>query len=122
MTGKQQKEYYKVYKTSIMEKLGLNDIDFQFFKTIGNKLNHIYCLRCNGYIGSTSIYKNNKMVNEYTDKMYKRDTEPLYKKAELRAKLRGLYIFFQTDPRGATIYLSKEPIPENSYTVASCIY
>lgn len=35
----------------------------------------------------------------------------------------GLHIYLQTDPRGATIYASRDPIPENSYNAsAQCIY
>ena len=62
------------------------------------------------------------MINEYTEKMYIRDTKPIYKKVEAEAKRLRLCVYFQTDPRGATIYLSKDPIPENNYTIASCIY
>jgi hypothetical protein len=41
--------------------------------------------------------------------------------AELASKL-GLHYYLQTDPRGATIYLDTQEIPENNYTQAVCIY
>jgi hypothetical protein len=31
----------------------------------------------------------------------------------------GLHFYVQTDPRGGTLYLSREPIAENAYTRAT---
>ena len=39
-----------------------------------------------------------------------------------KAKILNLNLYFQTDPRGATIYVDRQPIPENNYTQAKCIY
>ena len=36
-------------------------------------------------------------------------------------KAKGLHYYHQTDPRGCSLYVDKEPIPENNYTRAvSC--
>ncbi len=39
------------------------------------------------------------------------------------ARVMGLHLYLQTDPRGATVYVSRGPIPDNRYnTAAQCIY
>lgn len=58
-----------------------------------------------------------------TTEAYERRTE----EAELAlvglAQSIGLHIHLQTDPRGACVYVSAQPIPRNSYSsCAVCIY
>jgi hypothetical protein len=37
------------------------------------------------------------------------------------AEAAGLQIYLQTDPRGATIYVDVQPIPDNNYNRAHCL-
>lgn len=122
MTQKQEKIYYQEHIKRVCEVLGISKEQYTLFKLCGILLQKAFCLSCNGYRGKEAVYKGNKMINRYTEAMYKKDTNPIYKKAQALAKELKLEIFFQTDPRGATIYVSKDPIPENNYTIASCIY
>jgi len=54
---------------------------------------------------------------------------PAYEKATERAAERlrkavtdaGLFVYLQTDPRGATLYVDSKPIPDDNYTQAICI-
>lgn len=117
-----QYHYRQDHINRVMNDLNLTRKDYKRFLIIGNKLHRIYELSCNGYIGSEPIYQDNKIVNEYTDTMYSKDTQPLYNKAIKLATDKHLHIYFQTDPRGATIYIDTKDIPENNYTQAYCIY
>lgn len=117
-----QNDYRKMHIGKTMQDLRINRKEYKRFLIIGNKLHRFYEFNCNGYIGSEAIYSGNKIINEYTEKQYKADTTPLYKKAKAMAREKGLFIFFQTDPRGATIYLDTKKIEDNRYTDAYCIY
>jgi len=65
-------------------------------------------MACNGEVSDSGEYEN--LVN------------PIYDKIGEYVKKLGLYIYYQTDPRGATIYVDKNRIPENDYTRAYCVY
>lgn len=72
---------------------------------IGKKLRRFYTNSCNGY----NWEKNDRLAEKWE------------KKAEVIAKRIKAKIFFQTDPRGATIYLDNKPIKLNAYTRAVCL-
>lgn len=122
LSANNQYHWRQDHISRVMKDLDLTRKEYKRFLIVGNKLHRAYELSCNGYIGSESIYEGNVMVNQYTDEMYLKDTAPLYEKAEKMAKEKGLYIYFQTDPRGATIYLDKKQIKDTSYNNAYCIY
>lgn len=107
MTIKEEKMYYNEHVKFACEKLGITKVDYKHFKRIGDQLNAIYCQSCNA---------------EISEDEYNRITDSYYKTANKMAKELKLNIFYQTDPRGATIYLGKDPIPKNNYNVATCIY
>jgi len=104
---KKEREYYNKYRASVCDKLGITECDYNYFRLNGQALHNLYELDCNG---------------EIEQDMYDGETKKLYDILEKRADKHDLYIYFQTDPRGATVYLSLDPIPENNYTIASCIY
>lgn len=105
--SKKEREQYNQYRTWSCMKLGITENVFNQFKTIGKKLRQQYENRCN---------------TDISDETYESIVNPIYEKADKLAKNLGLYIYYQTDPRGATIYLDKKPISENNYTVATLIY
>ncbi|MFA5013984.1 MAG: hypothetical protein WC549_00390 [Actinomycetota bacterium] len=69
---------------------------------IGKKLNNFYTHSCNGY----------------NSEKYDRLALKWEKKAQEITKRMKVYIYFQTDPRGGTIYIDNKPIPNNNYTQA----
>jgi hypothetical protein len=105
--SKKEREQYNIDRIRTCERLGIRELDYNAFRRIGQALNKIYCDSCNGDIN---------------DKQYEDLTMPLYLKANNLVHRLSLYIYFQTDPRGATIYLDKKVIPENNYTTACVIY
>lgn len=83
--------------------LGITPGQWSYIKRIGTHLNWLYTEACNG--------------NEYPHAEAEWE-----RKAKTFAYHNHLEIYLQTDPRGATIYLDKQPIPENNYTRAVCVY
>ncbi len=105
-----QKNIYIDHVHYTLNRLGITPEDYRAFKKLGNKLNYIYTKDCNGD------------YNHLNEEQVEKIKQVYYDKADKLAKSLRLKIFYQTDPRGATIYLDKVEIPENNYTVASCIY
>ena len=110
------KEWREIHIKKTMEYLGITRQDYEWFMIIGNKLHREFERQCNGF----------KDINDNWDEKAtiasERYEEELKEKASHMAQQKGLYIFFQTDPRGATIYLDKKPIQYNAYNNAYCIY
>jgi glutathione synthase/RimK-type ligase-like ATP-grasp enzyme len=111
-----QEEWRQSHISHVMQALGITRKDYKRFLIIGNKLHRINENQCNGY---QDINGNWDQAASDAEEIIE---EQLKNKATQMAKELGLYIFFQTDPRGATIYLDKEEIPYNNYTNAYCIY
>jgi hypothetical protein len=103
-------EYYKKYRNSVMLNLGITLHQFNALKKLGNKLNLLYIRQCNGY------------TQEFFEKQDDERREKWEKWGiDYTGKL-GLYIYYQTDPRGAVIYVDTKEIPRNNYNNAVCIY
>ncbi len=122
MKRTQQKAWRDQHIAQTMEALSLTRNDYKSFLVIGNKIHRRLEYYCNGYMGNEPQYVGNKLINRFEEAEYERYIDPIMEVAEEKARKLGLYIFFQTDPRGATIYLDKKPIKNSSYTDAYCIY
>jgi len=107
MYNEKERTEYNIYRDRVCEKLGITVNQYNAIRRIGQVLHLVYEQECNGDINDT--YYNN-------------ETTRLYDNAGKLVDTLKLYVFYQTDPRGATIYLDKQPIPTNNYTSASCIY
>lgn len=108
MYNKKQRENYNLDRDITCERLGITVNQYNQFRRLGSVLHTVYELNCNG---------------DLSEEQYEADTDNVYAQTNRLAKKLGLHIFYQTDPRGATIYLSHDPIPENSYnTSAQCVY
>lgn len=107
MYTQKQRDYYNINRDRTCAELKITKNDFNWFRRVGNELHRIYELNCNG---------------EITEEAYEANTGVLYELADKKAQNLGLFIFYQTDPRGATIYLDTKEIPENNYNSAHCIY
>ncbi len=107
MFSKREREIYNQDRAITCERLGITINTYNWFRRKGQLLHKIYEDYCNGD------------ETEATQ----REEQVLNDAVTGQAKVLGLHIFFQTDPRGATIYLGTTEIPENSYnTSAHCIY
>lgn len=120
---KKQRDQYNHDRDITCERLGITKNEYNAFRRIGEQLHQIFEWSCNGYKGQEAIYEGNRIINEYTNEREEIDANPLYDKVYFLAGKHNLYVYIQTDPRGATIYLSKNPIPKNDYNrSAECIY
>lgn len=107
---KKEREYYYQYRASVCEKLNITVNQYNCLRRLGEQLRKVYENDCNG------LYKTEEEAEQaerdliYRINVYKQECTEL------------LYAHFQTDPRGASLYLSLEPILRDRYTDASCIY
>lgn len=108
MFTKLERERYNENRERACKRLGITKNQYNWFRREGKKLHKIYEDNCNGLL---------------TEKQYENNVEDLELNISHKAsKKLNLFIYFQTDPRGATIYLDKKIILENSYNEAVCIY
>lgn len=105
---KKQREEYNHSRALTCANLGIKEHQYNWFRRMGAQLRKLYEDNCNG-------------LHE-TEEEYENLTTPLYQKAQDKAKSLNLHIYFQTDPRGATVYLDKEPISDTAYNRAHCIF
>lgn len=105
---KTEREQYNKDREITCNNLGITENQYNWLRRKGQALHKIYEDNCNGFIQS--------------DEEYFGLTEPIEKEVFSYCKKLGLYAYFQTDPRGATIYVDKKPIPENNYNQTHCIY
>jgi hypothetical protein len=111
-----KREQYNEYVFRVCSALDIDRQDYLLFRRRGATLHRLYEEQCNGY----QDYKGD--WSERLTQESEAKEQRLYDLVENQARELGLYVYFQTDPRGATIYLDKEPVPENNYTRAHCVY
>lgn len=104
---KQERERYNLIRQRISDDLNITVNQYNWFRRKANELNNIYINNCNG---------------EYTEEEYILAVEPLEQAILNKATKAGLYVYFQRDPRGASLYLDTQPIPDNNYSKAKKIY
>ena len=122
MTQKEIRDQYIAYRFHVLQRLNITVEDFNRFRRFSDPIHKIYEKSCNGYFGDRAIYRDNKMINEFTDEMYEAEINPLYKKVEELAHNLHLFVYFQTDPRGGTIYLDTYKIDQSNYNTGCLIY
>ena len=108
---KKEREYYNLQRDRICQRLGITKNNYNWLRRKGEELHKVYEDDCNG------VLELNYDNGEYDDYM-----KPFYRTIDAYVKELGLQVYYQTDPRGATIYLDNKPISDNAYTNASCIY
>jgi len=108
MYSKKDRAYYNECRDRACNRLGITENQYNWFRREGEKLRKVYENNCNGLYDTDFAYE-------------MAEGETLNKIVEKATALR-LELFFQTDPRGATIYLDTKEIPDNNYTQAVCIY
>ena len=112
---KKEREYYNGYRDRVCERLNITKNNYNWLRRKGTALHTLYEYQCNGE-------DNNGCGMTQHIKSWERQEDKLYKEIEKYIGALGLHVYFQTDPRGATIYLDDKEIPDNNYTQASCIY
>jgi uncharacterized protein (UPF0371 family) len=115
MYTKEQCKHYNINRDKACGELGITQNQYNWLRRKGEDLRKIYENNCNGLYLDDETYTQICQVRE--DEIY-----AYLIKHKLNTKEYKIYVHFQTDPRGATLFLSRQPIPENNYTNAYCIY
>ena len=110
MYTKKEREYYNQHRANVCERLNITKNQYNWFRRKGQAIHTILENYCNGYEDKTKEAEDEREEQVLTDAV------------EAECHNLGIYGFFQTDPRGATIYLDKSPITQMNYTNTSCIY
>jgi hypothetical protein len=113
---KKEREYYNVQRQKTCEALNITENQYNWLRRKGEALHKIYKDSCNGLIAEDAYdLRTGDLEQEVRDYFL---NQKLYRTGNKRV----YYVHFQTDPRGATIYIDDKPIPANNYTQAHCIY
>lgn len=108
MFTKLERKRYNENREKACKRLGITKNQYNWLRRKGEELHKVYEDNCNGVIEENDYFAKTKAIeDEIINKVV--------------VKL-GLFVYFQTDPRGATIYLDTKEIPENNYNQAVCIY
>jgi hypothetical protein len=114
MYTKKEREAYNSYRKLVCSKLGISTNNYNYLRREAQSLHHLYEEHCNGTI-KEELYE--KLTN---------DLEKAIKKYLLKLINEGIgffYYYLQPDPRGGTLYLSKEKIDKINYcSVGLLIY
>jgi hypothetical protein len=110
MYNKKERERYNQYRERICKDLGITKNQYNWFRRKAEELRKVYENNCNGVYKTEEEYYEAEKELIYKINVYKQECYEL------------LYAYFQTDPRGASLYLDTKEIPENNYTQANCIY
>ena len=105
---KTERQHYNKDREVTCKRLSITENQYNWLRRKSEKLHKIYENNCNGFIqGDTGYFSL---------------TEPIEKNVIQYCDCLGLFVYLQTDPRGATIYVDTKPIPKNNYNQVHCIY
>ncbi len=114
MFTKLERERYNQQRESACKRLNITKNQYNWLRRARNNLCKVYTDSCNGLLAESDY---EVLTQSIEDNIF----EYLVKQG-LNTKENKMYNYFQTDPRGATIYLDRVEIPANNYTQAVCIY
>jgi hypothetical protein len=106
MYNKKERQQYNNRRDIICEKLNITKNQYNWLRRKGEELRKVYENNCNGLYTSEIEYNCTASRIEGAIEDY----------------IGGLHCYFQSDPRGASLYLDTKEIPDNNYTSANCIY
>ncbi len=107
MYNTEDRKRYNAHRAWVCTALGLDKNQYNRFRFMGNQLWDYYVDLCNGCDPTGTLED---------------DIKAWEAKIEQTAKDFGLCVYFQTDPREASLYLDKKKIDRGEYTNAYCIY
>ncbi len=113
MFTKLERERYNEDRERACKHLGITKNQYNWLRRKGEELRKVYENNCNGLYETEERYiiAENTIDEKITD----------YIKFISERQI-SLFWHYQTDPRGASLYLDTKEIPANNYTQAVCIY
>jgi hypothetical protein len=105
MFTKLERQRYNEDRERACKRLGITKNQYNWLRRKGEELRKTYEDECNGWRGTEGL-----------------EMQLIVKIRDYISSNKKLFVYLQTDPRGATIYLDTKKIPSNNYTQAVCIY
>lgn len=107
---KDEIKWYNSHRNYVCQYLKITKNQYNYLRRIGNAINLLDCKYCNGdiseYENASGVYALIQKAKTYTLKIDK-----------------SFNFYHQSDPRGASFYVSNQPIIDNDYQSHSeCIY
>jgi len=106
MYTKKEREYYNIQRDRNCKELSITKNEYNWLRRKGEALRQEYENECN----DTDYVETRKRATIL-------ETE-----IKIKCTMLDINLYLQGDCRGASVYVSKETIPENNYTQAICIY
>jgi|SRR5665213_1293051 len=106
-----EREEYNIMRDKACAQLGITKSQYNAFRRLAERLTVTDTQYCNGE------YPYAEADGEFR---YDHKASAIYDAIE--AKLGGLHYYHQSDPRGRSLYVSKEPMDSDSYTSGVVIY
>lgn len=114
MFTKLERERYNENRERACQRLGITENQYNWLRRKGEEYRLTCEENCNGtYTEQKYEVKTGCLENEIYAYLIRQ---------KLNTKGKKMFVYFQTDPRGATLYLDTKEIPKNNYLQAVCIY
>lgn len=113
--SKKEREEYNQRRERVSKEFGIDKNSYNRLRRSAEGLTRADTNYANGTTGGEPKYSGNKIVNEYTEKNHRKDTDEAFKKIASMAKKMGLHYYHQSDPRGASLYVSKKRMSQENY-------
>lgn len=107
---KTERQNYIAHRQRVCNELNITVNDYNYFRRLNNDYNKLFTDNCNGVMDEYSYWKQFNHLNAVL--------------ISRMARMNRFDInhFIQTDPRGASVYLSLEAMSPMNYTNGHCIY
>jgi hypothetical protein len=105
-----EREHYNKDREITCERLNITENQYNWLRRKGQILHKIYEDNCNGIIQTDEDYFGMTVPIEKEIKVYLNKVNP------------KLHVYFQTDPRGATVYVSYMTLKDDNYNQGQCIH
>lgn len=107
--SKEDRAMYNLHRNRVCEDLGLTVNQYNYIRRIGNDMHKLFEDNCNGLFEENEyetlfILFNRKLVKYLEDQKI------------------SLNIYIQSDPRGGTVYLSKDKMDDSNYNYGHLVY
>jgi hypothetical protein len=112
---KKERQQYNQMRENVCKNLNITKNNYNWLRRKGEALRKIYEYQCNGQ-------DDQGQKSDRTQARWERWENKHYEDVRKYVEKLKLYVYFQTDPRGATIYVDNKLIPSNNYSNAYCIY
>ena len=107
--SKKERERYNQYRERIGKEYGIGKNEYNRLRRVGNELHRADEDYANGRHRITN--------EEYTEKHHKHDVNTAFSKTKaLKKKLKDVHYYHQSDPRGASLYISKKKLDQKNYS------